>query len=465
MDEETGDGLNRPDGADGEVALDLTPAEARLLARWHDHLRGRGHPDPARAAPGRADFLAFGGLAQLERLHRVLRQVAPDRVGPLRLACREKRKGKTKRSRATGGTRGPARTLSVREDELPALWRHGLARMRAARARLDRGASFGGGDLDPPAASRIEDIAYTLRAVAAAGRAAGRADAQIALDEAAIMRWLDAARDRGNAPAGLSMQLRGLRTFVLWQDAKGAKGLAKRLAALAAEETRLAGLGRKRKDCKLAAAPLTVGDCWLAAEVAACEAEGAVPGTRTHMRLRLEAAALALGVAAPLRIGDLHRLRVGRELARDAAGWSLDLRTRKTSGEYEARLWDEVTPVLDAVLEADAPGGELWSGYDARQGTHFFSADGGETGLSADWLSDVWEARLGSGAHMIRTLWHDHALRMGSETDVWMALALCGHADGRTAEHYRTRAAHAARGREGRALLRAARRAADEEDG
>ena len=57
-----------------------------------------------------------------------------------------------------------------------------------------------------------------------------------------------------------------------------------------------------------------------------------MPGTRTRMRPRPEAAALALGVAAPLRIGDLHRLRVGNEIARDAGGWSLDLRTRKTGG-------------------------------------------------------------------------------------------------------------------------------------
>ena len=198
---------------------------------------------------------------------------------------------------------------------------------------------------------------------------------------------------------------------------------------------------------------------WAAAEAAAEEAETLPPGSRARIKVLLEAAALALGVMAPLRIGDLHRPVLGEHLVRDAEGWHLHLTTSKNREDYDRpEVWPEVEPFLDAVLQADAPGGDLWAGYDARVGTPLFSLDGGRTGLSADWYSDAFEARIGHGAHIIRTLWHDHVALHGGADEVWVALALAGQRDRRTERHYRTRASRQDQRREGRALLRRARR-------
>ena len=108
------------------------------------------------------------------------------------------------------------------------------------------------------------------------------------------------------------------------------------------------------------------------------------------------------------------------------------------------------------LLEVDAPGGDLWAGYDARVGTKLFSADFGGTGLSGDSISDVWEEHVGCGAHIVRTLWHQTAWE--SDRDLtWMALALCGQRAEKTAKPYRIEGARRRAAREGRRLVGAAR--------
>ncbi len=105
--------------------------------------------------------------------------------------------------------------------------------------------------------------------------------------------------------------------------------------------------------------------------------------------------------------------------------------------------------------------GLLVSGpYDRRSRTPLFSRDGGETVLTADWISDVWYEHVGTGAHIVRTLWHQ--LAYDSDTDrTWMALALCGQRGGsRTASEYREKNQRAAAARAGRRSLASIRQAA-----
>ena len=165
-------------------------------------------------------------------------------------------------------------------------------------------------------------------------------------------------------------------------------------------------------------------------------------------------------MAAPLRIGDLHRLVIGESLTRSATGWRIRIRTAKTGKMHERALWPEITPFLDTVIAMDAPGAELWSGYDTRQGTCFFSIDGGRSGMRADWISSVWQRHLGIGAHIVRTLWHE--LVRGADEDLtFVALGLCAQVSERTARAYRLTHTRAADLRQGRALLRAARQQAE----
>jgi hypothetical protein len=119
-------------------------------------------------------------------------------------------------------------------------------------------------------------------------------------------------------------------------------------------------------------------------------------------------------------------------------------------------LWPETTPFFDALVASDAPGGDLWSGYDLRKDTPFFSLDGGATVLSADWISDVWEKHVGCGAHIVRTLWHE--LACDADRDLtWMSLALCGQIAERTAQEYRVDNSRRRAAASGRRMMRAAR--------
>jgi len=187
-------------------------------------------------------------------------------------------------------------------------------------------------------------------------------------------------------------------------------------------------------------------------------AQAARPGSRQRQKLFLEAAALALPVVAPLRIGDLGRLVYGESLRREASGWSMRINTSKTKQNYaRAELWPELTPFLDALLVEECGDADLWVTYDARKGTPVFSLDFGATGLSADWISDVWFKHVGCGAHIVRTLWHQLAWE-SDQDQTWMALALCGQRDERTAKEYRVSAARHKAAKKGRQSMRALRR-------
>lgn len=169
--------------------------------------------------------------------------------------------------------------------------------------------------------------------------------------------------------------------------------------------------------------------------------------------MALHASAMALSVNVPLRVGDLHRFRFGHEIQRSSEGWSVRTEIRKTDDEYENPwLWPETTKFLDELLVLDVAGGDLWREYDRRNGTPVFSQDGGITGLSAEWISDVFYAHIGTGQHIIRTLWHQMAYE--SDADLaWVAEVLCGQKGARTKLEYRERNARGKAVRTGRKSL------------
>jgi hypothetical protein len=70
------------------------------------------------------------------------------------------------------------------------------------------------------------------------------------------------------------------------------------------------------------------------------------------------------------------------------------------------------------------------------------------------WISTVWRRHIGTGEHIIRTLWHEDAAEDG---ETWMALALCGQRSARTAKHYTVKAARKRAAKRGRGLLKQAR--------
>lgn len=425
-----------------------TPAAGRavLLDRWSAYTASLP------GTPTTDDFVAFGRLSTLERLRRLLVASNPEQAGPLCLALRclraEKRLG---RSMATGQPRGPRRSRSVAPDELPVEWQAQLASMESDRRRMDRGFLVDE-ERAPPSMKQVAGIRYTLRALA---HACGERGLPCRLDIAGVVAWLDAAERRGCRPSGLSAQIGQLRTFALWCDPKS--DLRKPLRRLARRKAALARRQRKRKEQWLLDHDISLADVWEKAEALLAASSGLPPAGRARHKSVVEAVALALAIVVPLRIGDLHRLIVGVDIERTAVGWRLAVETEKTGLDYHRpELWPELTPFLDALMIVDAPGGDLWTGYELRVGKPLFSFDS-EACVHRDWVSDVWQDHVGTGAHIVRTLWHE---MVGEDDDdrLWVALALCGQKDRRTAREYRVRQAQEAAVRKGRGLLAARRR-------
>ena len=324
--------------------------------------------------------------------------------------------------------------------------------MQSARDHIDRGGLHLSGP-KPPSASSIRHITYALRALVRTCQVHGLV---VEFGREALTAWIDDAEARGCAASGLALQIGMLHRFSVRLLGKKADLTAK-LAELRKTYAMRSKGRQKIKERFLLAHPQTLGQLWLKAEDLREQAHELPPGSAARHQLLREALALALTIVVPLRIGDLHRLRIETHLRRTATGWSLRARTCKTGGDYEREhLWDEVTPFLDDLVVEDAIGSNLWLGYDRRADTPIFSPDGGRTGLTADWLSDVWETHVGSGAHIIRTLWHQ--LCWESDRDAtWIALALCGQRDERTAASYRIEGARRRAARQGRALMRSHR--------
>lgn len=426
-------------------------AAARRLTRWQGHLAAR-----KTTIPDAEDYLSFGALSSLERLRDVLAIASPEHCGPLARVISDLKRKKTFRAgkQAKGGMPGIGRQLSVPISDLPEDWKATLGEMRRRRTDLDAG-MIDLGDIPPPAKSQIRAIEYVLCCIARVCLDAGR---PAELDMDSIGAWLSRQEGRGQVETSSSLQLRKIREFLIYRAEN--KALSKRLAKEAARYGRIGRLKRKRKHSWLLASPTDIGKVWALAEDLLEQSRDAKPGTSRRYLLALHAAVLALAVAAPLRIGDLWRLRIGGEITRDVTGWSMALATQKTGGDYDRpELWPELTEFLDELLVLEAPGGDLWVGYEQRQGTPLFSRDGGATPLSADWISDVWYEHVGTGAHIVRTLWHQ--LAYDSDIDrTWMALALCGQHARSTASAYHEKNTRARAVRAGRQALMAVRQEA-----
>lgn len=414
-----------------------------LLKRWFEHLEIRGE-----VVPGEDDFRTFGSLSTLHRLRAQLSEVAPEQCGPLRHVISDfEREKREETSTATGGQKGPAIALSIPKESLPDDWRLVLDNMTRLAKRREAGLLIVRGAW-PPAASMIRDIEYVLRAISKACLDEGR---EPELNKTTIGMWLEREEGRGRRATGLSLQLRLMAQFLEFAGKK--KNLAKRLRKLGAEYGRRGGSKKKRKFSWLDQNPIGIEDVWDKAEQLLVQSRAERAGTRKRYVLALHAAVIALSVNAPLRIGDLSRLRVGNEICRSTSGWSLKTDIRKTDGEYDLpQLWPEIAEFLDELFILDAPVGKMWSEYDRRVGTPLFSVDAGRTGLSADWVSDVYYEHIGTGAHIIRSIWHQLAYE--SDRDLtWMALALCGQRGARTKREYRERNARAKTVRAGRKSL------------
>lgn len=402
-------------------------APSSRVIRWNSHLHDRNV-----TTPYEEDFRSFGKLSTLERLRKELAVITPEQCGPLAAVISDlkRKKNATAGSQEKGGQRGKAIELSIPKAALRPDWRATIDEMRQRR----EGISTGMIELDnvkPPALSQLRGIEYVLRGLS---KVCIDNDMPVEISLQSVQHWVKRQCANGQNETSTGMLLRQISKFLSLRGEK--KKLRKKLSKEAARYARIGRLKRKRKHEWLLQNPTDVAKVWDLAEVIQGQSRAASPGTAKRYLLALHAAALALSVAVPLRISDLSRFLIGEEIVRDATGWSLKIRTKKTGYDYDgSELWPELTDYLDLLITLEAPGGDLWLGYERRQGTPLFSRDRGATGLMADWISDVWYEHVGTGEHIIRTLWHQVAY--DSDVDrTWMALALCGQRSRRTSREY-----------------------------
>lgn len=402
----------------------------RLLQRWDEHLAAR-----CVSRPEKADFEAFGCLSQLERLQRVLNVVRPAEARPLRLALKAKRSQRWRKDhpkseiRENRTPRRPAK-LSIPESELPRAWRRALNEMRSLRTTMSEGL-ISLDDRTPPAAKVISSLASTLRILA---KVCLDHDGPIELTLETVDLWRAARFHAGNVNRSIAGRLKELRIFALWCDLD--EELIGQLTKLKARYEKAGKKESKRKDRWMLSHDTEVEDVWIRACDLLEAAEAAPAGSATRAHMILDAACLALSVVCPLRCGDLHRIFFGTQLRRHADCWGLEIDTNKTGYEYRRpELWPELTPFLDALVMLDMPECDFWEAYDRKEGTPIFSRDGGLSGVDVDWPSKCWRRHFEIGAHIIRSLWH--TMMFDSEDDdQWIALALCGQGNGRTAQEY-----------------------------
>ena len=137
-----------------------------------------------------------------------------------------------------------------------------------------------------------------------------------------------------------------------------------------------------------------------------------------------QAALVALSSEIPLRRSDIVVLRLGLELACDAAGWRIDLVTRKEGVRIAARLDKRIAPFLDGAVLLGAVAHRFDALYDDRIGAPMFTTLDGAA-LTPNAVTRLYRLAIGTGGHLARTLIYDAcAATPAGEAE---AAARCGH--------------------------------------
>lgn len=432
--------------------LRIDARHERLYDAWQAHLAARGTIQPETE-----DFVAFGSISRVEALRTTLNLIEPGATGPVRKALKRMRSEKWRETHPVPETAENRKTrrapkISVPEKELPGVWKRALRDMRHLQTNTTSGLIVLD-DRKPPAPKVVQNIASTLRCLAWTCIENGF---PVELTIETVDLYRAARHAAGNKHRSIALRLKELKLFAQWCELDEA--LTSRIGRLQRRYSTAGANETKEKDVWASENDLCVGQVWEKAEALLRQADRSPRGTARRAYLVQDAACIALSVVCPLRCGDLHRIRLGDELARSAEGWSLHMETAKTGAVYDrGLLWPELTPFLDAVVTLDSPETDFWSAYDRRSGSFLFSWDFGDTAYSVAWPTRCWERHFGIGEHFVRSLWHSMMFE-SEDDDQWIALALCGQDSARTAQEYILQGKRKRAARSGRAKLRALRR-------
>ncbi len=426
--------------------MSIGDAERRLLDRFMTHLEGS-------TMPTQETFLAFGAMSRLWRLMKPLQVERPAWAPELREALHTLRveRGQKEREGIERETPDIKAKWSVPFDEIPKPWRRAIKEMKATRREVDRGI-LALDDRAPPSEKVIVNLQLSARQLVFAANEVGL---KPALDMPCVRAFLAASKRRGTKPITRCARLKELMVLACWIDEDDHADILNAMRRKKNQLNRLAQRQRKHKEEWLIQNPTEVVDCWMLAEELLQESMSMPSGCTARLDLTLDALAIALAVNVPLRIGDLHRIQIGVHMIRsfESDTWTVDLRCEKMGNDYVAELWPELTPFLDAVVLAGRSEGVLAPRLRELNGQYLFAKYGQK--LGAGWVSTAWRRHIGTGEHIVRTLWHEEAL---DDADTWLALVLCGQdGGGATARHYQVKQQKRQAGRRAKSLMRSAR--------
>ena len=396
----------------------LSVVQLRLVHRFLVHLGQRGK---TLLRTENHDIAEFGPLWRVERLAQALSIVAPEVAVLARPALKELRSEKWQKEKAArkSVTRKCRRHLSLPQEDWPAAWRIAL-RALEARAAVAEGEEIGLDDGPVYAASIVRSLTNTVGQLARSNRDYGIGDA---ISVGAVDALLRAFRARGSRPNTKLARTKELLIFAT--EISAGEDVLIFLRQLKEGFTRESRLKRTRKEEVLQEFPHTLGDIYLTA-MDLLEQAGELPAHRdAAFHARMDSALIGLSCNAPLRCGDLHRLRIGREIVRDEQGWRLRLKQKKNQQNYGVPVWPEVAEMLDAlVLDGQSPEA-LCRRLNEVDGRYLFSWDGGLTAVDDQWPSKVWRRHFGVGEHYVRSLWCSYYAEEDPD-NAWAASALVG---------------------------------------
>lgn len=288
---------------------------------------------------------------------------------------------------------------------------------------------------------RRRDLTYTLREVLGAARRAGLHEA---VSREALSAYMSELEMRDITATTLQGKIETVRHLgdLFHFDAS--------TRAIIDNEYRAATLAAKREPSKrhaaFRAAPLSPLDYARLAHSTSKEAFATTGNRQTVQKLFITAAALALLSFIPERVSDILGAVIGKDVTRDARGWSSSYFSRKTNVDRTFDyLPDQLTPYLDDLIllgsDPGAGGRDLARLYKHRVASlsPLFARTNLVTAYSKVRIFELAKERSGHGPHAARNAMTDYLAEIGAAPED--VLDLLGHKSIETSrKHYAVRA-------------------------
>jgi hypothetical protein len=172
----------------------------------------------------------------------------------------------------------------------------------------------------------------------------------------------------------------------------------------------------KRKERALAERPMDLNDLYLKASELHRLARQEVDVQVRH-GLCTVVGSLGIFLFYPLRIGDVLKLRLGFDLTRSSGVWLLDPgRTQKSGNLVDPIILPrEATPLLDACLLQGAQRAKLSEILQSKSGSFMFQSRRRSGAYRRSSFSTLFKRWLEHSPHVIRTLWCDQMVALGTD--------------------------------------------------